>query len=208
MDTKSVAALLGVSVRRVRAMAASGRVPAQKTPSGWDIEAPHQRTSAGRPLSRDARLALARALTDRMIGGDVTGQLRVRTAARVRALRETDRPDLLLSRWWGGTVPDGRGTAQSVVLRAQDGDTARVRELLSPRREHLTRAGDLASMVASERAIARWTREQLSHEAGIDADDVRRIERGDQASTPIAVTRVLRALGVDYSAIPAMEVPR
>ena len=159
MNVAEYASKLGVTPRRVRALIKSGAVQAEKTGRGWDIQAPDGHPQQyRRPLSIRSRRALAAALHQRTLAG-LTGQVRARTAARIRALREADDQAALLVDWWGGQSPEGINFGANLVAHALRGDEEYVRDRIRLRRTgYLRRRADLAEMVRTERAIVGISR--------------------------------------------------
>ena len=197
----------GVSPRRVRALAESGRLHAHKIGARWEIHeatAPRQ-GHPGRPLSDASRRALAGALHQRTLEG-LTGQTRARTAKRIRELREADDPASLLIAWWGAREPDDVSYGANLVAHALEGHGDYVRELLrGRRREYLRTWPDLAATVSAERAITGVSRTELAERAGVDVRAVTSIEKARPIPSVSAIRRVLRAIGVVPTAIPSSE---
>ncbi len=194
----------GVSPRRVRALAATGKLNAYKTANGWEIKgaATPRHEHPGRPLSDESRRALADALHQRTLDG-LTGQTRARTARRIRALREADDPAALLIAWWGAQEPDGINYGANLVAHALEGRKDYVRELVRERRrEYLRTWPDLAATVSAERAIVGMSRVELAKRAGVEVRDVTNIEAARPVESVSAIRKVLRAIGVEPTAIP------
>lgn len=160
-----------------------------------------------RALSEASRHALDRALTQRALG-DLRGQLRRRTAERVRELRESERPDLLLLAWWRHADHLGRGLGDNLVDHARAGEVDYVRRVIraQPQQdEFLRRPADLADVTSSARAIAGLTVDQLAETAGVATDVVRQIERGRMPGRVGDAMRVLRTLGIHATALPSVD---
>ena len=197
----------GVSPRRVRALAESGRLHAYKIGGRWEIKeaAAPRHEHPGHPLSDESRRALAGALHQRTLEG-LTGQTRARTAKRIRELREADDPAALLIAWWGSQEPSGISYGANLVAHALEGRGDYVRELIRERRrEYLRTWPALAATVSAERAIAGVSRAELAERAGVDVRDVASIEKARHLPSVSAIRRVLRAIGVEPTAIPSPE---
>ena len=197
----------GVSPRRVRAMAESGRLHAHKIGERWEIKeaAAPRHEHPGRPLSDESRRALAGALHQRTLEG-LTGQTWARTAKRIRDLREADDPAALLIAWWGSQEPSGIGYGENLVAHALEGRGDYVRERIRERRrEYLRTCPALAATVSAERAIAGVSRAELAERARVDVRDVDSIEKARHLPSVSAIRRVLRAIGVEPTAIPSPE---
>lgn len=207
MDVNQYAEAARVSPRRIRALIASGALNAKKVGRSWEISGGPQRPLGRRPLSPISQDALADALHSRSLSG-ITGQTRARTAARIRALRESDDPASLLADWWGGKKPRVLNGGTSLVLHALrgDNDLVRTRLQLKPN-EYLRRREDLADVVITERSIHGLSRRELAEAARVSVEVIAGIERAEPANSPGALRRVLRALEVEPSALPTLEAP-
>ena len=203
MDVKEFARERGISERRVRALIANGSVRATKRGRGWEIDSDSARTPAPsrRPLSAESRKALSTAIQKRSIDS-LEGQLRARTAKRVRALREAEDPATLLAEWWGNSAPAIIDATSSMVARAIAGDHDSVRDQFrrNPTR-YLRRPEDLAAAVLSERTIRGLSVQALAVNADLAPRQVRRIEQADPDSVG-SIRRVLRALDIEPTALP------
>lgn len=187
----------------MRALVAAGRVSAHKVGGRWEVTGLGQGARQRRPLSQRSRAILAQALQTRSLRG-LTGQDRARTAARIRQLRTCDDAPQLLVDWWAGSAPGPTGLAANLVEHALAGNRGYVTQTLARRpREYLRRREDLADVVATERTIRGLTRRQLAESAGVRVEDVRAVERAQPVATP-ATRRVLRAVGVEPTALPDM----
>ena len=203
MKVTEAAAQLGVSPRRVRAMAADGRVPAHREGSAWVIEGlalPKGR----RALSARSWQHLAQALKQRSLEG-LSGQDRARTAARIRQLRNAEHPSRLLIDWRPLDAPRDV-FMDSLVAHAERGDDSNVTRALKRPVEYLRSSQELAHVVSSERAIRGESRRWLAAAAGVSEDLVRDIESGRPLASPGQVRRVLRTLGVEPTALPDMAL--
>ncbi|MFD4356095.1 hypothetical protein ACFWPX_26340 [Nocardia sp. NPDC058518] len=207
MNVADYAELAGVSPRRVRALARAGAVPARKVGGRWVVDAPRPvRRAARRPLSEASQRALVRALHARSLG-ELTGQARARTAERLRLLRTVDDPAELLVDWWAGRPPIQLDGGSNLVVHAIAGNKARVWEVLHrPRQEYLRYPSTLARVVRDERAIQGLARSDLAERAGVDRALVVAIERAESVGDLIGLRKVLRALGVEPTALPAMDL--
>lgn len=207
MKVAEYAELAGVSPRRVRALARAGAVPAEKVGRQWEVDAPVPVRRAGRrPLSANSQRALARALHTRSLEG-LTGQLRARTAERLRLLRTADDPAELLIDWWAGRAPTELDGGSNLVVHAIAGNKDRVWAVLHrPRQEYLRDASTLARVVRDERAIHGLTRAELADRAGVDHRLVVDIERAALLHDLIGLRKVLRALGVEPTALPPLDL--
>lgn len=206
MDVREAAARLGVSPRRVRTLISEGKVDARKAGRHWKIDELPQTRSARRPLSPRSRQQLAAALHSRSLDG-LVGQERARTASRIRALRSSDDPATLLLDWWGGQPEERDRFVRSLLLRAQAGDRSGVRDTLRERHPaYLSTPQRLSERIATERAIRALTFSELAELAGVDASNVRDLERGRMQKTPGPARRVLKALDVTPSALPPLGV--
>lgn len=208
MNVAEYASKVGVTPRRVRALIQSGAIQAVKSGHGWDIQhTDARRARSRRPLSAHSRRALTKALHQRTLSG-LTGQLRARTAARIRMLRESGDPAALLVDWWGGQSPEGINFGANLVAQAQHGDGARVLHRIRTRpAEYLRRRADLADTVSTERTVRGISRTDLAERAAVTVHDLARIETGRPVASVSAVRRVLRALEVEPTAIPAPGEP-
>lgn len=204
MDVSEVSAQLGVSPRRVRALIETGRMSARKVNGKWVIDGPVTTSRRGRPLSERSRKALAYALRNRTLGS-LTGQERARTADRIHQLRESRDPAQLLIDWWGPTAPAVTDFASSLVRAASAGDRDAVREAIHRTRyEYLRDRHDLADVVMSERSIRKWTRGRLAEAAGVDIDQVKKMETSTPMESPAAMRKVLNAIEIEPTALPAL----
>ena len=204
MNVGEAAEKMGITPRRVRALIAQGQISAMKVGASWEVHDLGWGARQRRPLSARSRSLLADVLHQRSLGG-LRGQDRARTAARIRLLRSVDDPARLLNDWWAGRPDVVVNGGTNLVLHAIRGNDAYVRRMVRTRpREYLRRASDLADIVASERAIAGWTRAQLAEAAGVPLDVVARIERAQPVGSPADLRRVLRAIDVEPTALPTM----
>lgn len=204
MDANEAAAQLGVSPRRVRALAASGRIDAVRNGKSWEVHALPPRARR-RPLAPTSRDLLDQALTQRTLG-DMKGQARKRTAERIRELRTAEDPAAIIAAWWGGQKPQGYGVGADLARHALDGDTAYVRRIVRAKRPEFARDPKvLAEIVATERTIAGLTTDRLAEEAGVPAASVKAIEHGRMPDRVSHVLKVLSKLGVEATALPSVE---
>ncbi|WP_162903747.1 helix-turn-helix domain-containing protein [Leucobacter sp. wl10] len=203
MKVTEAADQLGVSPRRVRAMAADGRIPAHREGSAWVIEglAPPK---GRRSLSARSWQHLAKALKQRSLEG-LSGQERARTAARIRQLRNAEHPSRLLIDW---RPPDAPRDVflDSLVAHAERNDDSYLKRALGRPAEYLRSSQELAYVVSSERAIRGGSRHWLAVAAGVSEDLVRDIELGRPLASPGQVRRVLRTLEVEPTALPSMAL--
>ena len=194
---------MGVTPRRVRALIYEGKVVAHKVGGKWEVSAlplPRSRRS----LSPMSRQRLAKALHSRSLSG-LGGQALARTAARLRLLRTADDPAQILLDWWGGAADEEDAYVRNLLQRAMSGDSAGVREEL--RRRHpayLSTPARLADRITTERRILGLSHAELAERAGVERIVVLGLERGRGTRTPGPSRRVLRALGVNPSALPPM----
>lgn len=203
MKVTEAAAQLGVSPRRVRAMAADGRIPAHREGSAWVIEglaSPKGR----RALSARSWQHLAKALKQRSLEG-LSGQERARTAARIRQLRYAEHPSRLLTDWRPLDAPRNV-FLDNLVAHAERGDDSYLKRALGRPVEYLRSSRDLAHVVSSERAIRGESRRHLAAAAGVPESLVRDIESGQPLASPGQVRRVLRSLEVEPTALPNMAM--
>ncbi|MCL2849863.1 MAG: helix-turn-helix domain-containing protein [Micrococcales bacterium] len=206
MNVSDAARALGVSPRRVRALVAAGRVGAHKTSGRWEVTELRNRPARSRPLSARSRQMLAQTLHTRTLG-DLAGQDRARTAARIGELRTSPDPGRLLVDWWAGAPPGPGVLAANLVEHARAGNRDYVGETLRRRPvEYLRRPEVLADVVASERTFRRMTVTQLAQAAGVTAADVRHVERAHVVSPP-TTRRILRAVRVEPTALPDLAAP-
>lgn len=203
MDVAEAADQLGVTSRRVRALISEGKIPAHRVGAKWSITAlPVRRIR--RPLSLASRQRLAKVLHSRSLKG-LEGQALVRTADRVRQLRESDSPARLLLDWWGGKPDEKDVYVRNLLQRALAGDEDGVRDEL--RRRHpayLSTRARLADRITAERRIRGLSAAQLADAAGVRAFIVRDLEKGRPIRSPGPSRRVLRALDIVPSALPPM----
>jgi len=205
IDVKEFACLRGITERRVRALIANGSIPATKHGRTWEIDsgATLRPTPSRRPLSEVSRRALSIAIQKRSIIS-LEGQLRARTAKRLRALREAEDPAALLAAWWGNVPPTIVDAASSMVVRSILGDHESVRVQIRRRpTRYLRRPKDLADAVVTERTILGLSVHALAELAGVTSNEVRRIEGCDPGSLR-SIWCVLRALEIQPTALPAL----
>jgi hypothetical protein len=173
-----------------------------------DLNAPQSRR---RPLSREAQCALTTALHCRSLG-QLTGRLRFQTAQRIRALRESEDPASLLNNWWGGCEPTELNGGTNLVQHAIYGNADYVRERIRNRpTEYLRYRERLAEVVSSERTIQGMSRSELAARADVTVAQIDTHERALPYESLAALRRILRALSIEPSAIPApgeFEPPR
>ncbi|WP_166789362.1 helix-turn-helix domain-containing protein [Cryobacterium sp. TMS1-20-1] len=132
---------------------------------------------------------------------------RERTAQRIRFLRGSDAPAAVLADWFNGQPPAGLNAGSNLIAHAVAGNDARVRQVLQRRHAaYLRERVDLAQRVSDERAIRGLTRADLAAAADVDLTVLSAIERGKPVESIAAIRRVLRALHIDPSAIPAPGV--
>lgn len=207
MNVADYADLAGLSPRRVRALARAGTLPAHKVGGRWVVDAPGPVRRAGRrPLSERSRRALVGALHTKSLDG-LSGQLRARTAERLRLLRTAQDPAELLVDWWAGQAPTHLDGGSNLVVHAIAGNSARVREVLHrPRRAYLRYPSTLARVVRDERAVQGLTRADLADRAGVDRALVGVIERAATTNDLIGIRKILRALDVEPTALPALDL--
>jgi hypothetical protein len=194
----------GISPRRVRALAAAGRIPAHRVGTAWVIEdgARHEASHAPRPMGARMRQLLLRALRDQSLVG-LTGPDRIRVARHLGALRAADEPAALLRAWFRDDVPTGWTPGELIVRQAHEGRDDRVAALVRrPRRTFASTPERLARAIVDERSIRQLSRDELAVRAGVAADVVADLERG-RPGVGIGATRsVLRALDVEPLALP------
>ncbi|MFF2085795.1 hypothetical protein ACFVVM_18615 [Nocardia sp. NPDC058176] len=207
MNVADYADLAGLSPRRVRALVRAGAIPARKVDGRWVVDAPRPlRRAARRPLSETSRRALVGALHSKSLDG-LSGQLRARTAERLRLLRTAEDPAELLVDWWAGQAPTHLDGGSNLVVHAIAGNSARVREVLHrPRRAYLRYRSSLARVVRDERAVQGLTRDDLAEHAGVDRELVAMIEREAATNDIGGIRKILRVLSVEPTALPAMDL--
>lgn len=203
MRVTDAASQLGVSPRRVRAMAAQGRVPAHKEGAVWVIEELVNRKTR-RALSVNSWQNLSRSLKQRSLAG-LSGQERARTAARIKALRTAPHPSSLLIDWRPAQAP-ADVFLDSLVAYAERNDDYYLKHAMERPEEYLRSSQDLAEIVSSERAIRGMSRSQLASAAAVSARFVRDIESALPLVSPGQVRRVLGALGIEATALPDMAL--
>lgn len=203
MNVNEASAQLGVSPRRVRAMAADGRLLAHRKGREWVIEALSE-PKGSRALSVRSWQHLATALKQRTLEA-LSGQERARTAARIRRLRSSEHPSRLLLDWRPSNAPRD-AFFDSLVAHAERNDESYLRHALSRPAEYLRSSKDLAQVVASERVIRDESRSSLAAAANVSEDLVRDIELARPLTSPGQVQRVLRALGIEATALPGMAL--
>ncbi|XPP27600.1 MAG: helix-turn-helix domain-containing protein [Leucobacter sp.] len=203
MNVAEAAARLGVSPRRVRAMAAEGRIPAHRNGSVWVIEglAPPK---TSRALSARSWQHIAKALKQRTLEG-LSGQERARTAARIRQLRSSENPSRLLTDWRPPHAPRDV-FLDSLVAQAERNDDSSLKRALRRPAEYLRNSQDLAQVVSAERAIRGERRGALAAAAGVPERLVRDIESGRPLASPGQVRGVLRVLEIEPTALPGMAL--
>ncbi|MFC4375219.1 multiprotein-bridging factor 1 family protein [Nocardia halotolerans] len=157
-------------------------------------------------MSEVSRGALVRALHTKSLEG-LSGQLRARTAQRLRLLRTAQDPAELLVDWWAGQVPTHLDGGSNLVVHAIAGNTSRVREVLHrPRREYMRYPSTLAQVVRDERTIQGLTRAELAARADVDRALVADIERAGRLNDITGLRKLLRTLGIEPTALPAMDL--
>jgi hypothetical protein len=194
----------GISPRRVRALAAAGRIPAQRVGTSWAIEpgAQHEPFRAPRPMGGKMRALLLRALRDQSLVG-LTGPDRIRVARHLAALRAADDPASLLRAWFRDDVPTGWSPGELIVRQAHEGRDDRVTALVRrPRRTFGSTPERLARAIIDERMIRQLSRVELAACAGVTPDVVADLERGRPGVGLGATRSVLRALDVEPLALP------
>ncbi|MCU1477183.1 MAG: hypothetical protein JWQ64_1876 [Subtercola sp.] len=206
MNVEEYAAAAGITPRRVRALIEHGAVEATKVGRGWVLDSPVRRPSARRPLSPESQDALANALQHRGLAG-LTGHLRARTAARIRELRASNDPSTLLVDWWGGKKPARENGGTNLVFHALKHNNAFILKRVNDRpTEYLRDPADLADVVSSERTIRGLSRAALASQAGVDSTFVSALEQARPVNSLSDVRKVLRAIDVEPSALPSMDV--
>lgn len=205
MDVLEYANALSVSPRRVRALIARNQIPAHRNGGRWVIDVPAARQPlSSRPLSPASQQSLALALHRRSLAG-LTGQDRARTAARIRALRASNDPAVLLASWWAGREPTGTNGGTNLVQHAVRGDKRYVRERIQARpTEYLREWAALAEVVSSERTIRGLSRPELANLAAVTPAEVNALERARPIESISSIRRILRALDVEPTAIPSI----
>lgn len=201
MKVTEAATQLGVSPRRVRVMAAEGRIPAHREGSSWVIEGltlPKQR----RALSARSWKHLANALKYRNLEG-LSGQERARTATRIQRLRNSEHPSRLLTDWRPPNAPRDV-FMESLVAHAEHNDDSYLKRALGRPAEYLYSNQELAHVVLAERAIRGESRSGLAAAAGVPETLVRDIESARPLASPGQVRRVLRALEIEPTGLPNM----
>lgn len=202
MNVREASKALGVSERRVRALIGQGKLQAQKIGHLWEIQDPNVQRASRRPLSEHSRVILTQALHQRSLG-NLTGQERARTAARVRELRSSADPSALLIDWWGGKLSGPLNFGTNLVQHALAGNSSYVAQALQqPRREYLRSPHVLADIVSSERLIRGLTRTRLAQEAQVLPEQLIRIEHSKPLNSPGSVRRILRVLDIEPTALP------
>jgi hypothetical protein len=155
------------------------------------------------PLSREAQRALTNALHYRSLG-QLTGRLRTQTAQRIRALRESEDPASLLTNWWSGREPTELNGGTNLVQHAIYGNADYVREWIRDRpTEYLRYRARLAEIVSSERTIQGLSRPELAARADVTVAQIDTHERALPYESLAPLRRILRALRIEPSAIPA-----
>lgn len=210
MKTREAAQRLGVSERRARALAASGLLPARKVGTAWVVDGVATRPGRGRPLAPTAQRQLTEALHDRSLAV-LRGHDRTRTAQRLRTLRSSSDPALLLRRWFprGAVLRNGIPVnfGHRIVALAHLGKDQEINELLARKTpEYLRSPDDLAEIVASERVISGLSMADLAVRADTTVDVIRALEKSGTYTSPAALRSVLRSLDVSPTALPPFEV--
>lgn len=210
MKIREAAQQLGVSERRARALAASGIMPARKVGTAWVVDDATARPGRGRPLAPTAQRHLTEALHNRSLVG-LRGHDRTRTAQRLRTLRSSPDPALLLRRWFPRGAVSRNGIpvnfGHRIVALAHLGKNQNVRELLERRTtEYLRDPEDLAEVVASERAIHGLSTADLAMQANTTVDAIRSLEKHGTYTSPGALRSVLSSLDVSPAALPPFTV--
>lgn len=210
MKIREAAQRLGVSERRARALAASGIIPAQKVGTAWVVDDATTRPGRGRPFATTAQRHLTEALHNRSLVG-LRGHDRTRTAQRLRTLRSSSEPALLLRRWFprGAVCRNGIPVnfGHRIVALAHLGKDREVRKLLERRTtEYLRDPEDLAEVIASERTISGLSTTDLATRANTTVDVIRALENHGTYTSPGALRSVLRSLDVSPAALPPFEV--
>ena len=205
MNVNEYAQASGVSARRVRARIHGGFLDADKVDGRW-VLAELTPARGRRPLSTSSRNDLALALHRRSLAG-LTGQARLRTAARIRALRESNVPAALLSDWWGAEMPAITNGGTALAAQGVRGNNVYIDRVLHRHLpEYLRDPRELGELVSSERAIKGLTRSQFARLANVDPRVLSSIERGDPGSSLGALRRVLRVADIEPSALPRISL--
>jgi hypothetical protein len=194
----------GISPRRVRALAAAGRIPAQRVGASWAIEsgARYEPSRAPRPMGGKMRALLLVALRDQSLVG-LTGPDRIRVVRHLAALRAADEPAALLRAWFRDDVPTGWSPGELMVRQAHEGRDDRVAVLVRRRRRTFASTPErLARAIIDERMIRQLSRVELAARAGVTPDVVADLERGHPGVGLGATRSVLRALDVEPLALP------
>ena len=207
MNVKEYAQARSISERGVRKLIERGRIPASRKPGSkaWIIEdsSATRHTRSRRPLAPRSQDALIHFFRTNTLGG-LDSKTKERTAQRIRLLRSSDAPAAVLADWFNGQPPAGLNAGSNLVAHAVAGNEDRVRQVLHRKyAEYLRERVDLAQRVSDERAIQGLTRADLAAAAGVELAVLSAIERGKPVESIAAVRRVLRALDIEPSAIPA-----
>ncbi|MEA9984111.1 MULTISPECIES: helix-turn-helix domain-containing protein [Subtercola] len=207
MNVDEYATAAAITPRRVRALITRGALPATKVGRGWVIDGPVQRPSGRRPLSPTSQDALTNALHRRGLRG-LTGQLRARTATRIRELRASTDPSTLLVDWWGGKAPAQVNGRTNLVMHAFRQNNEFITKRVNHRpSEYLRDPADLADVVSTERSIRGLSRKELADLARVDSSFVFALEQGREITSLGDLRRVLRAIDVEPSALPSIDMP-
>ncbi|MDN6124054.1 MAG: hypothetical protein L0I80_09350, partial [Brevibacterium sp.] len=210
MKIREAANRLGVSERRARALAASGLIPARKAGTTWVVSDAAKRPGRGRPLAPAAQRQVTEALHNRSLIG-LRGHDRRRTAQRLRTLRSTSDPVLLLRGWFprGAALRHGIPVnfGYRLVALAHQGKDLEVRDLLARKTpEYLRAPEDLAEIVASERVINGLSAADLATKSETTVDVIRTLERSGAYTSPGTLRRILHTLDVSPAALPPFEM--
>ena len=209
MDVKEYAKANSISERGVRKLIERGRVQATRNPGSkaWVIEdsSGTRQARSRRPLATHSQEALIQFFRTNNFAA-LDPKTKQRTAQRIRYLRGADEPSAILADWFAGQSPVGLNAGSNLVAHAVAGHDDRVRLVLHRKHaEYLRERVDLAQRVRDERAIRGLTRAQLGAAADVDLPILSSIERGKSVASVAAVRRVLRALDIEPSAIPAPD---
>lgn len=207
MDVNEASRTLGVTPRRVRALIEQGRIQARIVGGRWQIDNLDNKLSRGRrPLSSRSRSELAEAIRTRSLGA-VSGQSRARAAARLRELRESSNPAVLISQWWPDREEGTDAFTRSLVANARAGNNGYIARLVAPRgQRYLRHSRQLSDALKTERAVRGLSQHDLATAAGIPVGVERSLERGITSSSPGMTRRALAAVGIEPTALPDMEL--
>lgn len=211
MKLREYAERAGISVQRAGVLARQGRIPAHREGREWvvDDDAPLSVRRSRRPLSSRSQQQLIEFFDTQNLD-HVVGTDRVRTAERIRLLRQVEYPGALLRDYFAGS-PEPRGFGGASMVRAalhnKDEFVAEVVRYLP--RENLPDMAAVARCIRDHRLIRGLNLEEAASLSEMSPHELRAIEDGE---TPrrgtLTVLKVLRALDAPTPSLVRTQTER